>query len=303
MDEDFLDIKDNSRKIAIIYVIIIIGIVVAGYFFVFKKFYFSLKTVRLELGEALSSEVQDYVNQEITNKKDWKLDISKVKENEVGEYTYTVTYNKTTKKGKIKVADTTAPEFTLQEMTIEEGSDYFLGDFLLTCEDHSKPCLVSLKNSKDEAKFNALGSHSVDIVVADLYGNKATASANLRVVEKGTYVDPKTLDLEYASNSKGEENFKGKVYLSLEKALNPDDRDIEGKMLEISMIDFDKYVAENYEGYKLSSVEVVQLYNKSNYIIGFAVELKITGEKDKTVYVDKDKVHADDSSETPSEDE
>lgn len=291
MDEDFLDVKENSKKTAILYVFIVIAIVVAGYFLVFKKVYFSLKTVHLELGESLSTDISEYVNQKIENEKEWKLDISKVKVNEIGEYTYSVTYNNVTKNGKIKVEDKTAPLFTLQEMTIEEDDDdYFLGDFLATCEDYSKPCLVSLKNNKDEDKFSIIGTHSIDIVIADVYGNKSSAKATLKVVEKGTYVDPKSLDLEYASNSKGQEDFNGKVYMSLEKALNVDDREVEAKMLEISTVDFHEYVRENFDGYNLVSSEVIQLYNKSGYVIGFSVELKIKGNGEKTIYVDKSKV-------------
>ena len=53
---------------------------------IFRKFYFSLKTVHLELGESLSTDIKDYVNQEIDNVRDWKIDLSKVNESEVGTY-------------------------------------------------------------------------------------------------------------------------------------------------------------------------------------------------------------------------
>ena len=294
MDEDFLDVKENSKKVLGFFIIVIIAIVGGGYFLVFRKFYFSLKTVHLELGESLSTDIKDYVNQEIDNVRDWKIDLSKVNESEVGTYTYTVTYNKTTRKGKVKVSDTTPPVFTLQELVLEEGSEeFFLGDFLATCEDYSKPCLVSLKNSKDEEKFGLLGEHSIDLVIADLYGNKSSAEGKLKVLEKGSYVDSKSLDLEYASNSRGTDDFKGKRFISFEKALRPDSGEVGAEINKISLIDLNQYVKTNYEGYRLVESEIIELYNKHGYVIGYSVELKISGEKEKIVYVDKEKVPGD----------
>lgn len=291
MDEDFLDVTDNSKRALGVFILVILAILVAGYFLVFKKVGFSLKTVELELGNTLSENLSDYVVQDIENESEWKLDLSKVRVDEVGTYYYTVTYNKKTKKAKVKVVDTTAPEFTLKEMLIEKGNeDYYLGDFLETCEDYSKPCLVSLKNSKDEEKFKTVGEYTVDIVVADVHNNKKSAKAKLKVVEEGSYVDSRVTDLEVASNSRKEENFKGTTYLTLEKALNPESLEAEAMFDEVSVLDLNEYVSVNYEGYKLVDSEIVILYNKGGFVVGYSIELKISDGKEKTVYVDKEKV-------------
>ena len=158
MDQDFLDVTENSKKTGFIFVLFVIIIGVLGYFVVFKQVYFSVKNVKLELGEELSENINDYLSKKVIDTSDYKIDISKVKPDEIGEYSYSITYNKIVKKGKVKVVDTVAPTFTLKEMIIEKGStDYFLGDFLETCEDASKPCLVTLKNEKDEEKFGIRG--------------------------------------------------------------------------------------------------------------------------------------------------
>lgn len=290
MDEDFLDVTESSKKIGIILILIILTILIAGYFLVFKKFYFSLKTVEVELGSSVSENVEDYLNQKGASLKDYELDISKVNVNEVGEYTYTVTYNKTTKKGKVKVVDTTPPEFTVQELVIESGEDYYLGDFLASCEDLSKPCLVNLKNEKDESKFSIVGTHSIDIVVTDIYGNAGYSSVSLKVVEEGSYVDPKALDLEYYSNSKELDPFDGIVYEKLEKGLATDSEEAKDMMNIVGTVDLEAYVKANYPDYTLKSSEIIELYNKSSYIIGYSIMLTINNGKDSVVYVDKTKV-------------
>lgn len=291
MDEDFLDVTQKSNSSGIIFLFIVVVIAVLGYFLVFKKVYFSAKTVKVELGSTLETDVQKYLSKEVKNKEDYKLNLSSVNTNEVGEYSYTITYNKTSKKGKIKVVDTTPPEFTLETMTIEEGNeDYYLGDVLSSCIELSKPCLVSLKKKSDEEKLKTAGTYNIDITVEDIYGNKKDAVATIVVVPEGQYVDPRTQDLEYASNSQKTNTFDGTIYEKLETAISPSDESARDKLSDISTIDLESYVNANYPGYKLTSSEIIELYNKSSYIIGYAIELKISNGTEKTVYVDKAKV-------------
>lgn len=292
MDEDFLDVNEQSHHIAIIFVLVILVVAIGGYFLVFKKTYFSLRTLEIEIGDTLSKEVDDYLKSRPGSIDDYKIDTSAVKTDEVGEYTYTVTYKKSTKKGKIKVVDTTPPEFTTKELVIEEGnSDYYLGDLLESCIDASKPCLVSLKNSSDGDKYKEVGTHTLEIEVADLYGNKKTGEATLRVVAKGSYIDPRTEDLVYASNSKNIDNFKGTIYKKLDKALNPEIEEARDEISRLSTVDLDRYVRENHAGYKLISSEIVELYNKSSFIIGYSIILTISNGKEVTVYVDPELAH------------
>lgn len=291
MDEDFKDVIENSKKIGIIFVLLIVVLLVGGYFLVFKPIYFSVKTVEIELGEELPTDMKSYLSNYGGNIDDYELDTNKVDITTVGEYKYTISNSKLSKEGKIKVVDTTAPTFTLREMTIEEGNlDYFLGDFLETCEDKSKPCLVTLKNDKDESKFSTPGTYTIEIEVADVYGNKNIGKANLTVVEKGKYTDPRSLDLEYASNSGSEGAFTGTIYKMLDKALNPDSDEASDEMSNISTIDLETYIRTNHDGYRLISSNIIVLYNKSGFVIGYAIEIKISNGKETTIYVDPTKI-------------
>lgn len=301
MDEDFLDVTNGNKKTIILFVLIVLILIVCGYFFVFKKFYFSAKTVELELGDELSYNVEDYLSKSVSSTRGYKLDLSLVKPNEVGKYTYTITYNKIVRKGKVIVEDTTAPTYTLKELVVEQGNDnFYLGEFLDTCEDPSAPCLVELKNSKDLEKVKSPGEYTVDIVVKDLYGNKSSAEANLKVVEQGKYVDPKSEDLEYASNSLEIKDFKGDVYKKLDKALNPNTDEARDMMINISALDLEKYAKDKYD-MTIKSSEIIELYNKSGYVIGYSIQLTLSN--DKKVYVKAGSIDEEDASQEEEETE
>ncbi len=290
MDEDFKDVTASSKKIGIILLIVIIGLAFGGYYFVFKPIYFSVRTIEIELGEELPDDVSNYLGSYGGPLSNYSLDTTKVDINTVGEYTYKISNGKMSKEGKIKVRDTEAPTFTLKEMSIEEGNeDYYLGDFLETCDDLSKPCLVTLKNAKDENKFSTVGTHDIEIEIADVYGNKKSAKATLNVIEKGKYTDPRSLDLEYASNSKGTDTFDGIIYKKLDKALDAESHEARDEMNAISTVNLEEYVTTNYPGYRIASSEIIALYNKSKYVIGYAIEITLTNGVEKNVYVDPSK--------------
>ena len=290
MDEDFLDVTESgSKKIGFILFLIIVAIMLFGYFFVYQKFHFALKTVEVEVNTELSDDVNDYLVKSVVDTSGYELDISKVKTDEVGEYTYKVTYNKIVKKGKVKVVDTKAPVFETKELSVEVGTtDFYLGDFLTKCEDDSKPCIVTFKNQSDENKLNTVGTYDIVIVVSDVYDNKEEATVRLNVVEKGELVDDRTTDLEYSHASVELDNFDGEYYEKLDKAIDPDGEEATNKSAVLSSIDLEEYVSENYEGYTLKSSELIELYNKSNYIIGYAIRITIqNGDGERVVFVTK----------------
>lgn len=290
MDEDFLDVTNSSKKTGLILFFVILIIALLGYFFVFRNFHFSARNIDVELGSTLSTDINDYLSKKVTNKSAYTLDLRGVNPNEVGDYKYTITYNRRVKTGKIKVEDTTAPEFTLQELVIEEGSEYFLGDLLTTCEDLSKPCLVTLKNTKDDAKLAQKGEYNIPIVVQDVYGNKKLGNASIKVVGKGEYTDPRTQDLEYASSSKEVKDIESHIYHKLEKAIDSSSEEARDMAGIVGTVDLENYVKVNFEGYRLVDSELIELYNKSKFVIGYAIEIKITNGTERTVYVEKDKI-------------
>lgn len=287
MDADFLDVTEKgNKKILFVIIVIILAVLAFGYFFVFQKVHFSLKKVTVELGSEVSTDVNDYLTKKAVDTAGYTLNVKNVDSNTVGEYTYTVTYNKRSKTGKVEVKDTTPPVFTTKEVSVEAGDeDFYLGDMLATCEDVSKPCLVSLKNDSDHDKFATVGTYNIPIYVADVYNNKKEATVTVKVVETGTLVREEETDLVYASASVELENFNNEFYKKLEKAINIDSKEAEDYPAEISTTDWEEYVTTNYEGASLKNAEIIELFNKSGYIIGYALRLTINDGSEKQIFV------------------
>ena len=89
-----------------------------------------LKNIEIEMNNTLSSNVSDYLENpnDIENSilKILKLDISNVNVNSVGDYTYTITFNKKIYNGSVKVKDKPLPVvevMTLNQLSFEINSN------------------------------------------------------------------------------------------------------------------------------------------------------------------------------------
>lgn len=289
MDQDFLDVNKSNNKIIAFIIVIILILIFLGYFFVYSKYKFALKTIKHEIGTPLSTDVNDYLFSKIIDTSGYKLDISKVKIDEVGEYEYRVKYNRVYKTGKIIVADTTPPTFSVKEKVEieEEDPNFYLSDTLSSCNDMSMPCFVSLKDDSDEDKLNTPGEYKLDIVIEDLYNNKETAEVYIKVYEKGTLVRDEEKDLTLFSSSSELPSFNDEYYVKFERAIKDDTDKIEDTIAEITIDLIEEYVQTNYPNHKLTNAEIVKMYNKSNYVIGLVIKLTINNGSDKVIYMKK----------------
>lgn len=288
MDEDFLDVNNKTSKgIVILLFFIIISLLVLGYIFAYKPHHFGLNTIKFEVGSELSKDVNTYLKKPVADTSQYKLDLSKVNKDEVGVYEYSITINKNKQIGKIKIVDTTPPKFTVKDKIQVEVDDeeFFIGDALDSCEDASLPCVVYFKNDSDSNFFKTIGSHTLTIVVADVYKNKKETTVTIEVLEKGKIVREEELDLVFSKSSIELPGFKDEYYIKLNKALKPDSDDAEDAASEISAEDIEKYIKTNYPSNSIKNTEIVSMLNKHGYIIGFVV--KITLDNDKIVYMKK----------------
>ena len=97
-------------------VIFVIAICAGGYgvyyyFFGHNPRNFETKNVKVEYGSTIPQSVLNYINLTDISEPDYTLDLSAVKE-EIGTYTYKVSYGNTVKTGTITIEDTKAPEVT-----------------------------------------------------------------------------------------------------------------------------------------------------------------------------------------------
>lgn len=275
MDEDFIDVTEKGSKwIAFLFLLIIVIIAVGGYRLVFTKINFSPKTIYLEFGDHLSTDVLKYLKTKPEISSNLTLDISKVNQNEVGEYPYFITCNNIKKEAKVIVRDTKAPTYVIKETKVEKGNlDFYPGEFLVSCHDASGKCLVNFKKEADFDNINELGKHTVTLVISDIYNNKKEETATLEVVEVGTLIDTRKTDLTYDHSSSAIDFSQDKLYEIQTEALDPSSDDEESKYTEVGLINYQEYLNKNNPGSTLRDTEIIRVYNKSNYIIGYIIKL------------------------------
>ena len=301
MDVDFQDVTEKPSKFTIIlFVCVILLIIVLGYFLVHKKYHFNVKDIKLEQGEAPSENVNDYLTRKVKNTEDYKLDINKVDSKHIGKYTYKVKLGKITKKGTVEVVDTTAPTFKTRTLTVEVGDEnFYVGDFVYDCKDQNTPCITKFKKDKDKNVINEVGTHDLSIEVSDVYNNSKEADVKLIVVEKGKLAE--NMDMEYDSTSVDGFNFDGEYYLKLNSAIIGGNEQDEKNLMEIASLNWLKYAEKTYPGYNLKNTEVISIYNKNKYVIGYVVRLTIDNGNEKKVLVTKSISNIDDEEEERAE--
>lgn len=77
------------------------------------------KEIQVEAGDEISTDIANYLKGDKNELRLWTVDLSKVENTKVGEYTAYVRNDKEKKKFKVKVVDTKAPELTLDKSTVE----------------------------------------------------------------------------------------------------------------------------------------------------------------------------------------
>lgn len=288
MDEDFLDVtKTNSKTILIVLVIIVLSIICVGYYFTNGNRIVA-KTVKHEAGEELSKDINHYLKNAVTNKNDFKLDLSKVDVDVIDTYTYSIEYKNKKYFGKIEIVDTKAPVFELKkDFKVEENDpEFFIGDLLSKCEDISKPCVVSFKKDEDENIIKKVGKYDIDIIVSDVYNNKKETKTTIEVVKKGSLVKEEQLDLTCVSESAELPNFNNEYFIKLSKAIKKDSEEADNTKGNIDPESIENYVKEKYKDNTIKQTEIVEMYNKYDYIVGFVVKIELND--GKIVYMTKE---------------
>ena len=159
----------NKRKIYIIVTSVIAVLLLVGVYFLTK-----FKDATIELGNEIRKE--DFVRYGgIASNID--IDLSKVNQNEVGEYDVKVKYFLFSYDLKVQIKDTTPP--TLEVKNIYEPIKYEINvnDFVTKLEDKSK---VDIKIN-NMPSINDFGDYPIIIVATDAYGNKTEKECTLSI--------------------------------------------------------------------------------------------------------------------------
>lgn len=166
------------------FVLALCGVGYGTYYYIFRNNprNFETKNVTVELGEEIPQSVRSYINLTDISEPDYSLDLSGVK-NEIGTYTYKVSYGNTTKTGTITVNDTKAPVITFKDVKDFDSGTVITKDMLvLSCEDISK-CSYELTSPVDTSN---VGEVTASITAKDNLGNSADYTIDLNILEKLT---------------------------------------------------------------------------------------------------------------------
>lgn len=166
------------------FVLALCGVGYGTYYYLFRNNprNFETKNVIVELGEEIPQSVRSYINLTDISEPDYSLDLSGVK-NEIGTYTYKVSYGNTTKTGTITVNDTKAPVITFKDVKDFDGGTVITKDMLvLSCEDISE-CSYELTSPVDTSN---VGEVTASITAKDNLGNSADYTIDLNILEKLT---------------------------------------------------------------------------------------------------------------------
>lgn len=274
MDEDFY-IEENStlKIILIIIVVIALGVgIFYGYNKMYKPNYIKLKKVTVELGDVLNNDIKNYIECDDYSK--YTLDLGNVlvdsdgKTISAGEYSYKITGNNTSKKGKIFVKDTTAPIAEVKTLTVGVNESYEVADFVTSCEDLSMPCHITYKNKSDIDLNKNSGEYNLKIIISDNAGNETIKDVKLIVKEGYSYQEEKEKDLEYSYTSNNDANWNQTYTLKFDKAISDEDVKFDDALKRLSAKEY------QIEG-TIKDKEIIIIYNKYDYVIGLSIKVTL----------------------------
>lgn len=267
--------KMSSKTKAVILVVIILTLAF-GIVILFKKNNFGVKkTITLEVGEKISTNVRDYITNNPLNDRDYKLSIDSVPFDTdntltlVGEYTYRVTFKDNIKEGKIIVKDTKAPEVTTVDLVAGIDDDLKAADFIAICNDYSVPCTYEFNGNVETKK---VGTYDVSIKAKDYYNNEKLVSAKLTIKEGYSFREVKSKDLEPKYMEPSYDDWNKQYVVKFAGGLDPDDSDNYRWQYYYDFLDDDMadYLDDKHKGKTIQSTEIMAIYNQYHYIIGFA---------------------------------
>ena len=125
--------------------------------------------------------------------------------------------------------------------------------------------MASYKNKNDITLNDNAGSYNIDLVISDAAGNSVVKKVKLIVSSETTLEKQKMSDLTPVKTSLDDDSKWNKTYtLKLNNGLDPETEEFVKQVSELSAKEyqFDKTVAQK---------EIVEIYNKYDYVIGFSI--------------------------------
>lgn len=133
--------------------------------------------VNLELGDPIPTTITTYINRDL-KQTEYKLITSKINNNEIGDYEFSVTYNNETYTGTCHVQDTKGPQLVINNVISKDLQSLQVNSFVSSCEDISG-CELSFADPNVLSNINEKGTYDIDIKAVDTAGNSTVLTASL----------------------------------------------------------------------------------------------------------------------------
>lgn len=285
-EEEFYMEETNPKSakricIGIAFVLIILTV----FFGVYRKYHtLNLKdNIVYEAGEKISKDVEDYVVNKIVEKNDYTIILTGIPVKDgilttPGEYTFKVKFKNITKKGHLVVKDTRGPKVEVKNLTVGVKEEFDIAEFITSCEDYSMPCDVNYVNSRDETLQKKAGDYVFEIVIKDNLGNKTTKKVRLTVKKGYSLEKEKTSDLKIHHADPTFDDWDKSMILTYSEAVDANSFDEDPRysyLLDLVSGSIREYLPEEYVNNAIVEDNIITVYNKYNYIIGFAYRVKL----------------------------
>ncbi len=212
----------NLKKKYTILIILIISIVLMGGFLVFSErnyIEFKENPMQLEINSdydpmSFISKVHKY------DISDVKIKENTIKNNELGEYYVVYSVKDYTRKLKVEVVDTIAPEFDVINLKTDTHSQLKPENLVKNIKDQTKTKVYFNK----DYDFSKIGHYDVEVIVEDISGNKTSKKAQVDIMndkEKPTliglhdFVIKKGEKVDYLKSINAKDNFDPKPKITV----------------------------------------------------------------------------------------
>lgn len=191
-EEKKKDKKPMNKAVFIILIIALIAGVAFGLYYFLNmsnsKVKLTTKTLTIGVGDTLPDSISSYATISKGDTSACSLNTRSVDVSTLGEYQVTITCGKDVYTGKVVVADTKAPELTLNVLYKTVGDSLVAEEFVKTCTDPNS-CQTSLVNEESvKSNLATAGAYEVEVQAVDDAGNSTTEKTMLYVSEKQIFI-------------------------------------------------------------------------------------------------------------------
>ena len=176
----------NKTLFVLIIVLALTAVGVGVYIFLhmskFANSPVNTKSLQLEIGSEVSSNISDYATFNGVDSANCSLDTSSIDTSIYNaEYTYTITCNGTNYTGKVKIVDTVKPVVVTKVVNVQVNNDVTVESFIESCADNTKCSYAFKYEDKIKSYLATPESYHVDIIVTDEAGNETEVTGTMVV--------------------------------------------------------------------------------------------------------------------------